>query len=145
LIGHLGDGTIKKEIEENIAELGLEDNIRILGFRKDVSELLQLMDIFVLSSTSEGLPLSVIEAMASAKPVVSTSVGGLPEIVVPDRTGFLVEAKNAGMLAEKITILLENEVLRKQMGGAGRKLVEDRYSLQAMIDNYQILYENLIK
>jgi glycosyltransferase involved in cell wall biosynthesis len=83
--------------------------------------------------------------MASAKPVVATNVGGLAEIVVPDRTGFLVEAKNAGMLAKKITILLEDEVLRKQMGGAGRKLVEDRYSLYAMIDNYQNLYGNLIK
>jgi len=143
LIGHPGDGTIKKEIEGKIAGLGLEENVQILGFRKDVSRMLRLMDIFVLSSTSEGLPLSVIEAMASSKPVVVTNVGGLPEIVVPDRTGYLVEAKDAGALAEKIIILLEDEALRKQMGEAGRKLVEEKYSLRAMIDSYQKLYEDL--
>ena len=143
LIGHPGDGTLKKEIEGKIAGLGLKENVRILGFRKDVNRMLQLMDIFVLSSTSEGLPLSVIEAMASSKPVVVTNVGGLPEIVVPDRTGYLVEAKDAGALAEKIMVLLNDEALRKQMGEAGRKLVEERYSLRAMIDNYQQLYEDL--
>jgi len=143
LIGHLGDGTIKKEIEGKIAGLGLKENVRILGFRKDVNRMLQLMDIFVLSSTSEGLPLSVIEAMASSKPVVVTNVGGLPEIVVPDRTGYLVEAKDAAALAEKIMMLLNDGALRKQMGEAGRRLVEERYSLQTMIDNYQKLYEDL--
>jgi len=143
LVGHLGDGTIKREIEGKITDLGLKENVRILGFRKDVSRVLQLMDIFVLSSTSEGLPLSVIEAMGSSKAVVVTNVGGLPEIVVPGRTGYLVEAKDAGALAEKIMILLDDEALRKQMGEGGRKLVEERYSLRAMVDNYQQLYEDL--
>lgn len=145
LIGDEGDGIIKKEIEDFIAESGLGENIRLLGFRKDVNRLLQLIDVFVLSSTSEGLPLSVIEAMASSKPVVATNVGGLPEIVIPDRTGYLVEPQNAEALAEKLEFLLENEALRNRMGRAGRKIIEEQYSLKTMIDNYQNLYEELLK
>ncbi len=145
LIGDEGDGTIKKEIEDFIAESGLGENIRLLGFRKDVNKLLQLIDVFVLSSTSEGLPLSVIEAMASSKPVVATNVGGLPEIVVHDQTGYLVEPQNARALAEKLIFFLENEALRNRMGQAGRKVIEEKYSLKTMIDNYQNLYENLVK
>jgi len=145
LIGDEGDGTIKKEIEDFIAKTGLKENIKLLGFRKDVNKLLQLIDIFVLSSTSEGLPLSVIEAMASSKPVVATNVGGLPEIVVLDQTGYLVEPGNAKALADKLIFLLENKALRDQMGRAGRKVVEERYSLPIMIRNYQSLYEELAK
>ena len=145
LIGEEGDGTIKKEIQDFIAESGLGENIRLLGFRKDVNKLLQLIDVFVLSSTSEGLPLSVIEAMASSKPVVATNVGGLPEIVVHDQTGYLVEPQNTEALAEKLIFLLENDALRSRMGQAGRKVIEEKYSLQTMIDNYQNLYENLVR
>ena len=145
LIGDEGDGTIKKEIEDLIAESGLGENIRLLGFRKDVNRLLQIIDIFVLSSTSEGLPLSVIEAMASSKPVVATNVGGLPEIVVPDKTGYLVEPQNADALAEKLIFLLKDKALRTRMGLAGRKVVEEKYSFQTMITNYQNLYEELLK
>ncbi len=145
LIGDEGDGSIKKEIEDSIAESGLEENIRLLGFRKDVNMFLQLIDVFILSSTSEGLPLSVIEAMGSSKPVVATDVGGLSEIVAPDKTGFLVEPKNAEALAEKLIFLLENKALRNRMGRAGRKIIEEKYSLQTMIDNYQNLYEELLK
>lgn len=145
LIGDEGDGVIKKEIEDLTAELGLGENIKLLGFRNDVNKLLQLIDVFVLSSTSEGLPLSVIEAMASSKPVVATNIGGLPEIVVPDKTGYLVEPQNAEALAVKLMFLLKDKTLRNRMGQAGRKVIEEKYSLQTMIDNYQNLYEELLK
>lgn len=145
LIGDEGDGTIKKEIENSIIEFGLQGNFRLLGFRKDVEKLLQLIDVFVLSSTSEGLPLSVIEAMACSRPVVATNVGGLPEIIVPNSTGFLAEPRNSEALAEKLILLLENTALRAEMGNAGRKLVEDKYSMRTMIKNYQDLYEEMLK
>jgi len=145
LIGEEGDGKIKREIEELIAELGLNENIKLLGFREDVHRLLHLIDIFVLSSISEGLPLSVVEAMAASKPIVATDVGGLSEIVVNDRNGYLVKAKNPSALAEKISVLIKNKELRIDMGKAGRKIVEEKFSLKTMIDNYQNLYEKLIK
>jgi len=145
LIGEEGDGKIKKEIEALVAELGLKENIKLLGFREDVHKLLHLIDVFVLSSISEGLPLSVVEAMAASRPVVATDVGGLSEIVVPDQTGYLVEPGNAAALAEKILILLRNRDIREQMGKAGRKIAEEKFSLKTMINNYQNLYKQLIK
>jgi glycosyltransferase involved in cell wall biosynthesis len=145
LIGEEGDGSIRKEIENFIAENGLKENVKLLGFRKDVGRLLRLMDIFVLSSTSEGLPLSVIEAMAAARPVVATDVGGLSEIVIPDETGFLVEPRNSRALAYRLITLLENRDLRVKMGEAGEKTVESKFSLKAMIDRYQDLYVRLLK
>jgi glycosyltransferase involved in cell wall biosynthesis len=145
LIGDEGDGNLKVEIERLINEMNLEDNVRILGFRDDVRELLNLIDIFVLSSISEGLPLSVIEAMAASKPVVATDVGGLPEIVIPDETGFLVKAGNAHDLAGRLEVLLKNDDLRRQIGIRGRKVVEEKFSLNVMIDNYQQLYAELLK
>lgn len=145
LIGDEGDGIIKREIEVLIARAGLGENVRLLGFREDVNKILKLIDVFVLSSISEGLPLSVIEAMACSKPVVATNVGGLPEIVVPDQTGFLVEPRDSAALADKLIFLLKDKALRNRMGRAGRKVVEDKYSLRTMINNYQNLYEKLIK
>jgi glycosyltransferase involved in cell wall biosynthesis len=145
LIGDPGNGAIKKDIEDFIAESGLEGNILILGFRNNVNMLLQIMDIFVLSSTTEGLPVSVIEAMASSKPVVATNVGGLPEIVIHRQSGYLVEPGNAEALAEKTLILLDDEALRERMGRVGRKSVEEKFSLRVMVNKYQNLYGELIQ
>jgi glycosyltransferase involved in cell wall biosynthesis len=145
LIGDEGDGSLKGEVERLINKMNLKDNVRILGFRDDIRELLNLIDIFVLSSVSEGLPLSVIEAMAASKPVVATDVGGLPEIVIPDETGFLVKAGNAHDLAARLEVLLEDDNLRRRMGIRGRKVVEEKFSLDVMIDNYQKLYAELLK
>ncbi|UCE67742.1 MAG: glycosyltransferase family 4 protein [Candidatus Zixiibacteriota bacterium] len=145
LIGDEGDGSLKGEIQDLIIKMDLTDNIRLLGFRDDIPKLLNLMDVFVLSSISEGLPLSVIEAMSASKPVVATDVGGLPEIVIPGKTGYLVKAGNADALAEKLAILLNDQPLREQMGNQGRKAVEKKFSLDAMIEKYQELYAELLK
>jgi len=145
LIGDEGDGSIKKEIEILIAEAGLEKNVKLLGFRSDVNKLLKILDIFVLPSTTEGMPLSVIEAIAASKPIVATNVGGLPEIIEPGHTGFLVEPKNVEQLADKIILLLGDEALRNRISKTGRKIVEKKYALKPMIDSYQDLYNRLIK
>lgn len=145
LVGDEGDGSLKGEIEDLINKMNLKDNVRILGFRDDVQKLLSLIDIFVLPSMSEGLPLSVIEAMAASKPVVATNVGGLAEIVIPDKTGYLVEAGNGNALAEKLLILLNDKRLRERMGEQGRKAVERKFSLDVMIDKYQKLFAELLK
>jgi len=141
LIGDPGDGLIKAEVEKLAAQYNIEDNIVILGFRSDVSRLLSLMDVFVLSSISEGHPLSVVEAMAAAKPVVVTNVGGLPEIVDDGHTGYLVQPKNPSALAEKIITLLAQPDLREQMGERAAKSAEGRFSLDAMIQNYEQLFD----
>lgn len=144
LIGEPGKGELRNNIEKHIADLNLKDNVIFLGFREDIPKLLQMIDIFVLASTSEGLPLSIVEAMAAAKPVVATNVGGLSEIVIQDKTGCLVEPANSAALAEKLSLLIKSEILRKQMGEEGKKIAKKTFSTETMIDAYQNLYENLL-
>ncbi|UCD63465.1 MAG: glycosyltransferase family 4 protein [Candidatus Zixiibacteriota bacterium] len=144
LIGEQGDGRIKSEVEELIAEKKLAANVRLLGFRADVSALLTATDVFVLSSISEGHPLSVVEAMAAGRPVVATDVGGLSEIVTPGETGFLVEPKNSSAMADRIAELLRDRELRRDMGEAGRRIARDRFSLSTMMRQYQNLFEEAI-
>jgi len=141
LIGDPGDGSIKAEVEKLAARHNIEKNIVLLGFRSDVSKLLSLIDVFVLSSISEGHPLSVVEAMAASKPVVVTNVGGLPEIIDDGKTGYLVQPKNPPALAEKIIALASQPDLREQMGGRAVKSAEGRFSLDAMIRSYEQLFE----
>jgi glycosyltransferase involved in cell wall biosynthesis len=144
LIGEKGDGKLKAEIDGQIGQLNLENNVQLLGFRKDVQELLRVIDVFVLSSISEGLPLSVVEAMASSKPVVATNVGGLSELVISGENGFLVPARSPEALAEKILVLLKNRDLRESMGKKGREIAQNKFSLDRMIENYQNLYDKLL-
>ena len=145
LIGEEGDGTIKSMIEQKREALGIKDQVWIMGFRRNIPELLHLIDIFVLSSISEGLPLSVVEAMAARKPVVVTEVGGLSEVVTDGVDGFIVPPANPKLLAEKLTLLGRDKNLRKTMGEAGFHSVKEEFSLETMIARYQALYESLIK
>jgi len=138
-----GEGKIRQKLEELISQYQLQDNVRLLGFRSDVPELLRIFDIFVLSSISEGLPLSAVEAMAACKPVVATKVGGLPELVKNGESGFLVPPKDASSLAEKILLVLNDSQLRATMGQKGRQIVASTFSVENMVNNYQQLYEKL--
>ena len=140
LIGEFGDGSIKSEVEMLAGQFRIQDKLLMLGFRSDVGRLLNLIDVFVLSSISEGHPLSVVEAMAAGKPVVATSVGGLPEIVNQDDTGYLVEPGDSSALAEKLCLLLKDGDLRERMGQEGRELARRRFSLATMMTSYEELY-----
>ncbi len=136
-----GEGEQLGALEKEAADLGISGNVRFLGFRDDVPSLLQAMDVFVLPSLSEGLPLSILEALSLQKPVVSTSVGGIPEIVENGLTGYLVPPKDPEALAEKILLLLQQPQTAAGMGKAGRKRVEEVFGLEKMIREYQCLYE----
>ena len=103
------------------------------------------MDIFVLPSLSEGLSLALLEAMAAGKSVVATNVGGNPEVVVEDETGFLVPPRDADALAAKICLLLGNNPRSRRLGENGRIRVQQYFSFQAMVNNYQDLYENCLQ
>jgi glycosyltransferase involved in cell wall biosynthesis len=119
--------------------------VRFLGFREDVATLLSLMDIFVLPSLSEGLSIALLEAMAAGKPVVATNVGGNPELVVDGETGYSVPPRDADALATKLRSLLVDKCRAKKLGENGRKRVQQKFSLQAMADNYQRLYEECLQ
>ncbi|MFH0774231.1 MAG: GT4 family glycosyltransferase PelF [bacterium] len=140
----IGDGPLKENLKEQSRKMKLDENVLFLGHRTDVLELLAIMDIFVLSSISEGLSLSILEAMAMSKPVVTTDVGGNPEIIVDGKTGFLVPPKDPSNLASKI-MLLKDKGLAERMGGEGRRRVEEHFSLEKMIKNYEQLYEECLE
>lgn len=140
-----GEGDQLGALEKEASDLGIANNVKFLGFREDVPVLLQAMDIFVLPSLSEGLPLSVLEALSLQKPVVATNVGGIPEIVEDGVTGFLVPPKNPDALAKAILQMLQHPRIAADMGQAGRKRVEEDFGLAKMLREYQSLYEEALR
>ncbi len=136
-----GRGEELSSLREECTRLGIPDNVKFLGFREDIPVLLQAMDVFVLPSVSEGLPLSILEAMTFQKPIVASLVGGIPEVVTDGKTGFLVPPGNPEALADKILVLLGNPQLSAEFGEMGRQRVLATFSLEQMIEEYQALYE----
>ena len=136
-----GEGEQFDPLEKEAFDLGIADNVKFLGFRDDVPSLLQAMDVFALPSLSEGLPLSILEALALQKPVVATNVGGIPEIVEDGATGYLVPLRDPEALADKILLFLRDPRLAASIGQAGRKKVETAFGLEKMVRDYQSLYE----
>ena len=140
----IGDGPYRKSVEEFIKEFNVEDKVFMLGHRDDVYEVLPSLDIFVLPSSQEALGTSILEASACGVSVVASNVGGIPECVEDGKSGFLFEAQNVKDLQDKLKILIENENLRKQFGEYGRKMVEEKFSVEKMVSDTQKLYEELL-
>lgn len=139
----VGDGEQRARLEEFVAMLGLNRVVIFAGMRRDVPRLLRAMDVFALSSVSEGLPLTVLEAMAARLPVVATNVGALPELVEEGRTGFLVPIRHAVAMSDKLEKFIANPQLAKTFGEAARLKVEREFTLERMLRNYAELYESL--
>ncbi len=140
-----GDGPQQENIEKKIAELGVERNVRLLGLRHDVERILKEIDLFVLPTFQEALGTSILEASAMERAVVSTRVGGVPEVVREGRTGLLVEPDNATELAGAVIRLLKDPKLRATMGKEGRRLVEADFSTTRMVEKLHGLYSVLVK
>jgi glycosyltransferase involved in cell wall biosynthesis len=137
----VGDGPDRAAIETEIGRLGLEDSVLLAGERADVPELLADSDVFVLSSRSEGLPVSVLEAMAAELPVVASRVGGLDELVVGGETGILVPSGDHEALAAALTTMVEDRGLRRRLGDAGRSRAEALFDLAAFRQAHVDLYD----
>lgn len=120
------------------------DFVLFLGYQENIPELLSIFDIFILPSHSEGLPLSILEAMAMELPVIATNVGGIPEIIVNGETGILIEPHRPDKLAQALLELLANPQQRHNWGEMGRKRVEEEFSLNKMIQNVEELYLTLL-
>ena len=138
----VGDGSERKKLEEMALELGIDTRTLFVGERRDTEDLLNAMDIYALSSTSEGMNLTLLEAMSSSLPVVATAVGGNTEIVLHDVTGFLVPPDDVTKFSDAIKRLLNDEPLRTALGEAGRASVDKRFNEHAMIQQYCALYRN---
>ncbi len=141
----VGDGPLKNELKETVTELNLSENVIFLGNRRDVPELLQIFDLFALSSLREGLPIVLLEAMASELAVVATDVDGNSELVVQNETGILVSASEPAALAQAMLRLLENRSVAKDMARKGRARVRELFTFEGMVKKYENIYERLVK
>jgi glycosyltransferase involved in cell wall biosynthesis len=135
-----GPGDLEAGLRRLATELKLDEHVHFLGLRKDIPALLGVSDVFVISSHFEGLPISVIEAMAAGKPIVATAVPGLKEIVLHGQTGLLAEPGDPRQLADALETLLRDPVLCRTMGLAARARAVSHYSLEACAKAYEALY-----
>jgi sugar transferase (PEP-CTERM/EpsH1 system associated) len=140
----VGDGDKKVEIESYLVEQGMRDAVIFTGISHDVPRLLGAMNLFALSSLSEGMPITVLEAMSASLPVIATNVGALPELVEDGVTGFLIDPKDDQELAERIARFYDNREMARSFGAAGRRKVEREYGLDRMLDQYRDLYLSLM-
>ena len=139
-----GDGPQRGELERQIVQLGLTETVRLLGNRSDVAQLLAECDVFALSSVAEGMPITLLEAMAAGLPVVATDVGGVASMVEAGVTGTLVPAGDPHALAAALRAYVADEELRCRHGDAGRARVAAHFSLRAMVSAYVALYDELL-
>ena len=123
----------------------IRDRVKFLGFRENIRDILSLFDVFALSSTMEGISLTLLEAMAAGKPVVATNVGGNPEVVEEGVTGFLSPAKEPVKLAAGIIKVLNNPELARRLGEKGKQRVEEKFSLEAMVLEYLKIYHEILE
>jgi L-malate glycosyltransferase len=141
----VGEGPERRAIEDLVERNRLGAKIRFLGLRKDVARLLMASDVFLLTSISEGIPLTIIEAMVAGLPVVSTRVGGVPEIVVDGETGFLCPSGNDAALAEYVLKLAANPGLRERLGLHGQIRAKAAFSESLMHARYLELYREMLR
>ena len=149
----IGDGLSREELEvylddEMIAHTyfprnGIKSPVTFTSWQTDIRKVIAGLDIIALTSLNEGTPLSLMEAQAAGKPVISTKVGGVPEIVLDQGTGYIVEPSNLNQYSRKLKKLIENETIRLKMGADGQKFIESRFSKQKQVDSHKALYSSL--
>jgi glycosyltransferase involved in cell wall biosynthesis len=140
----VGDGDGRAQAQALAAELGVAQHVRFLGVRADVPRLMAAADLFLLTSLSEGVSVTLLEAMAAGLPIVATDVGGNSEVVVHGQTGLLAPRGNAAALAQHIATLLGDAARRNAMGHAGRERLLAQFSQQQMHDQYTRIYTQML-
>jgi glycosyltransferase involved in cell wall biosynthesis len=140
----VGDGNLRPQLERQIATLGLQDRVRLIGWRSDAARLIELADVFALSSVAEGMPLAIMMAMALGKPVVANAVDGVPELVAEGETGLLVAPRDATAFAAALRRTLEDPALRRRFGAAGRLRVDAHFTQRGMAEATDVLYRELL-
>ncbi len=140
----VGDGDERAAIEKTIADRNLERHVVLAGTRSDIADLLAASDAFLMSSISEGIPLTIIEAMAACLPVVSTAVGGIPEMIEHGKSGFLAAARDSTALANNLTKLQQSPAMCLAVGAAGRETAHRTFSLAGMLNAYGRMYKEML-
>lgn len=141
----LGEGELREHLEHLVREHHLEKHVLLPGFRTDVIGCIKGFDLFVMSSVTEGLGTSLLDAMACRTAIVGTKAGGIPEVVAPGDTGLLVEPRSARGLADAIIRLLQDPALRRQMAEAGYARVRNRFTVERMVAETAAVYERIAR
>ena len=144
LVAIAGDGPLREQLEAKAMTLGVSDRVVFLGFQTDVNLVLDACDVFVLPSLCEALPFALLEAMAHELPAVGTTVGGIPEVIIPGETGFLAPANNAGALAAAVRPLLPSQDIRVRLGRAGRERVIKHFHEADMVRKTIDVYRQML-
>jgi glycosyltransferase involved in cell wall biosynthesis len=141
----VGEGDQQNQLEQLIGELGLGERIRLLGYRSDLRQLYEAMDVFALSSLREGLPNVLLEAMAMQVAVVATRVAGVPKLLQQGEIGLLVEPGNVQALSAALARLLADHGLRTRLGNAGRRAIEQGHSFAARMHKIRAIYDEMLE
>lgn len=141
----VGEGDLEEQLEAQAKNFGLANRIHFLGLRTDIPEVLGAADVFVLSSDWEGNPLSIMEAMAAGLPVVSTAVGGVPDLFANGREGFQVPQGDGEAFSGAMTFFLRDPETRRSMGMAAARRARENFDVSRMVHAYEELYERLIE
>jgi len=139
----IGEGPEKVYLKAKAAEMGVGPFLTFLGFRTDMEMIYPALDVVALSSYTEGLPKVLLEAMSYGKPVVATGVGGVPEVIIANKTGILVPAKSPDLLAKGICDILAEPDMARELGDAGRNLIQSQFSLGTRTLRLENLYEQI--
>ncbi|RPI73800.1 MAG: glycosyltransferase family 1 protein [Ignavibacteriales bacterium] len=143
--GHLlisGTGELENEIKDFIFKNKLQGFVHLLGFRDDINNVMKTIDLLVLPSLWEGFGIVLIEAMASGKPCITTRISSMPEIVVDNISGIIVPPEDSFLLSEACKKILTNKELANRMGAEGKRIVNEKFTIEKMTDNYErIFYE----
>jgi glycosyltransferase involved in cell wall biosynthesis len=140
---YLGAGELLEELQEQAAALEIEANVRFVGWQPDVASIMSTFDLFAFPSINEGMGKALVEAMAAGKPVVASNIGGIRDLVIHGKNGFLVPAGDSAGLASKIIFLMENPSTASEMGKRGRDLALE-FSSRAMVEKIDALYRGFM-
>jgi glycosyltransferase involved in cell wall biosynthesis len=140
----LGEGEQRTALETLATKLGVSDRLSLPGWVDNPRAYLPEFDVLAMPSRSEGFPLAMVEAMLAARPIIATRVGSMPEAVIPEKTGILVEKNDVAGLANALRLLRDNPLLRLQLGKQAREMAVSRFTVNSMTKSYEQLWRNLL-
>jgi len=140
----VGDGPLRESLESRVRSLELKDKVIFTGFRNDISEILSILDVFVLPSLNEGMPIALLEAMATQKPIIATKVGAIPKLIEHNKTGLLIEPKDADAIYKSIDLLLKDNEKAKLLSLNAFERVKNEFSSSVMAQRYLAVYKETL-
>jgi glycosyltransferase involved in cell wall biosynthesis len=139
-----GEGPLRKQLEGLVEELALSNRVKFLGYEENIVRFLSAIDVFILPSLTEGLPISLLEAMAASKPVIASKVGGIEEVIQDKINGILIPPMNVKAISDSIKFLYHNSEERERIGSEGKSHVSNDFSSKMMTLGYKNLYSTIL-